>query len=559
MNTAEQPLPPVAIGLALLLVLLTPYVPLVVIMGIFVGIICRVFPRLSVSVLILGLVLSTITFLVIPLGITVLLSDQHQALMRAITSGEFWTFATLQWTSSLPLALCLGSGMSLLIGQPTRMQKLMRDVGKGKVTPRAKKLPEKAIQRALNRITTSAIEGGSILGINQVTGEAVSLMDKDANLHTFVVGTTGSGKTVTLCNIIESVISRGLGLIFLDGKGDTKLAKRIEAFAKQQNRKFYCFNMRGHSHRYNPIANGGITSKKDRIIELRHWSEDHYRKIAEGYLQTVFQMLDRFNIQTDLSELANYLRADSFYTLARENKDAEAIRLIESLEAKERDVSSLLCEIENMVNSELGELFKTGKGNAFTLKQAIEENAVIYFCLQPLAFPAYAECLGKLIINDIKALTADFLATEQSNALYCIFDEFSVFAGDQVINLINQGRGAGIHAVLSTQSLSDLESKGGEAFIGQVINNCNNFIIQRQNYHEDAERCAQIAGTCDDVQITSKVESQTSCFQTGSVRLTKEFVIHPDAIKCLEVGDVFTINKLNTGACRVKIRCGQDL
>lgn len=53
------------------------------------------------------------------------------------------------------------------------------------------------------------------------------------------------------------------------------------------------------------------------------------------------------------------------------------------------------------------------------------------------------------------------------------------FAGDQVINLINQGRSAGIHAILSTQSLTDIVRNGDEALLGQVLSNCNNFIIQR--------------------------------------------------------------------------------
>jgi hypothetical protein len=43
----------------------------------------------------------------------------------------------------------------------------------------------------------------------------------------------------------------------------------------------------------------------------------------------------------------------------------------------------------------------------------------------------------------------------------------------QNINLINQGRSTGIHAISSTQSLTDISIKGGEALAGQVINNCN--------------------------------------------------------------------------------------
>lgn len=33
-----------------------------------------------------------------------------------------------------------------------------------------------------------------------------------------------------------------------------------------------------------------------------------------------------------------------------------------------------------------------------------------------------------------------------------------------------------MHAVLSTQSLSDIEVKGGESLVGQVLNNCDDKI-----------------------------------------------------------------------------------
>jgi len=44
---------------------------------------------------------------------------------------------------------------------------------------------------------------------------------------------------------------------------------------------------------------------------------------------------------------------------------------------------------------------------------------------------------------------ASQLSEDKPKKLFAFFDEFSVFAGDQIVNLINQGRGAGMHAVLA--------------------------------------------------------------------------------------------------------------
>jgi len=542
-NTSTEgnaPIFPIAMVVVIIGVII---MPLGLLMGVIALAILHWQPRMKWLILVMSLVLVAVTFRAMPFTINAFFTLHHHALMSAFHGTGLRAFDPYLWISAFAFSGIFGVLLHVLLGRVSTIQRHLKRVSQGQGIQSATFLSEKKIQKALDKIHTSAIPGGSILGVNQMTGEPVILTDKQANCHVLVLGTTGSGKTVTLCNMIESIIQRGLMLIILDGKGDVALANRIEAYAKQHNRKCHVFKMQGQSAHYNPIASGGITSKKDRIIELRTWSEDHYRKIAEGYLQTIFQLIERFKIQVDLFTLSKYLRADKFYDLARAQKDEAAITLIESLEGREKDVSSLLCEIENMVNSEIGDLFNTQHENSFNLKQALDENAIVYFCLQPLAFPAYAECLGKLIINDIKALAASQLSENKNNPIYCLFDEFSIFAGDQIVNLINQGRSAGIHAILSTQSLCDIERKGDQALIGQIVNNCNHFIIQRQNHHDDAERSAQLIGTTDGFQLTSKIESKPQATQTGTVRLTKEFIVHPDDIKRLKQGEGIIVNK----------------
>ncbi len=466
-----------------------------------------------------------------------------------------WTelYQPFLWLCSLPLALILSIIFTWILNKKKGHRKEIQRIAKGEFNADAK-LSEKKLGRALAEISTSATDNGSILGVDTQNGESIVLTDDNANLHTLAIGTTGSGKTTTICNIIESAIQRQLPLFYVDGKGDLSLARKLESYAKKQNRPYYLFSMMGKSVRYNPLASGGITSKKDRIIELREWSEDHYRKIAEGYLQTVFSILTQCNQSIDLITLAKYLSPYALYDLARITKNQKVVEQIESLENKEKQISSLIAEIENIANSEIGHLFDCQSGNVLTLKKALEENAIVYFCLQPLAFPAYATSLGKLIINDLKALASSQLEKTDKKIIYTIFDEFSVFAGDQIINLINQGRSAGIHAVLSTQSLADIVRNGDEALLGQMLGNCNNYIIQRQNYHQDAEQLANIIGTFDGFQITSQVDIHAGTSGVGSVRQSKEYIIHPDVIKRLCKGEGIIVNKQKFRVQRAKFR-----
>lgn len=395
----------------------------------------------------------------------------------------------------------------------------------------------------------SSVSTGSIhLGSEGITQQPVSLSRKDMNLHTLILGTTGSGKTNTICNIMEHAITQGDMLIYVDGKGDLELAKNVQHYTELHNHSFYLFNMIGCSCHYNPLKTGGSTSKKDRIIELRTWTEDYYRKLAEGYMQTVFNVLEAAKVPIDLSTLAQYMTQKSLFMLAREyTLSSHLIDAIEQLDKAEKHIGSLQSELSTFIQSDIGHLFETSGGNkqVLELERALEEKAVIYFCLQPLAFPAYSQTLGKLIINDIKALAASQLSKQHKQPIYCIFDEFSVFAGDQVINLINQGRSAGIHAVLSTQTLSDLTAAKDEAFTHQIVSNCNNYITHRLNSAEDADQMANIISTREAAAYTLRFGEETQQQGAGSIRHTREYIIHPDDIKKLTLGEAILVTKRN--------------
>ncbi len=176
---------------------------------------------------------------------------------------------------------------------------------------------------------------GTNIGTKRNQTEPFIISDKSLNTHMLVSGTTGGGKTVSVSNFVESFITRGLPVIYIDGKGDTELAGQIERFALANQRPYFGFAMVGVSCQYNPLASGGYSSKKDRLIELREWSEAHYRKLAEGYLQTTFKILAACNIEVNLLSAAEYLDRTKLISLLRETQPENAKALIEELQDQE--------------------------------------------------------------------------------------------------------------------------------------------------------------------------------------------------------------------------------
>ncbi len=468
-----------------------------------------------------------------------------------------WFLMPSQWAFSSPVGVFCGAlvygFLKFYRSNPLRELKQQKTVLKilGKVGD----LPAAKINQK-----TAATPDGSLIGVDG-DSRPVVLTDEAANKHTLVLGTTGSGKTVTVCNIVESAIARGIPLIYIDGKGDYDLACRVARCGQDKGRPVSLFAMKGDSVAYNPLAVGGFTSKKDRIIELREWSEEYYKKLAEGYLQTVFKVMDACHVPCNLATLAAHLDLDNLRDLLRSHKtDIPGVKqLMEELDHQDKaskHIESLVAEIHNFTASEIGPLFKVTENRpTLTLQQVLAENGIAYFCLPALEFPAMSRTLGRLIVNDLKATVAQQLGSNPKT-VYVVFDEFSVFAGDQVLNAITMGRSAGIHAVLSTQSLSDIASgrkENAEHLINQVVSNCNNFILHRQNSADDAEKLAALIGTRSTLEYTAQV-SQVGPTHMGTVRKTRNFIAHPDEIKTLHTGEAFFFSKQDNSIRRMRAR-----
>lgn len=412
---------------------------------------------------------------------------------------------------------------------------------KGKHLEVNKELDDKKIALALKKLNDSDADG-TVLGVSRFTGKPVTVPDQFVNQILLVLGTTGAGKTITLRRFYKRAITKGYPLIVVDGKPTDDNVVWLSDLAKQHGRQFYGFNCSAYSH-YDPLANGGYSELKDKIISLKdQWENDYYRSIAEDYLQTTFEVLQRAGAPFDLKRVVACLNHEDLIALARSIKDMVLIKRVDSLANYERkDITGLQAHLNLLIHSELGQYFVVDD-NSITIPKIIDEDAVVYFALPALRFPSFSKVLGKLVINDIKA------AIDRHNAsnkrVFMIFDEFSVFAGEQVLNLVNMGRGKGVHAIFGTQGLADLD-RVDAGFKSQVMNCANTIICHRLNDQESAEAVTSWIGTKDAFEVSAQFNPNQTDAGVGSIAHTKEFIVHPDQIKQgLRTGEAYCVSKV---------------
>lgn len=366
----------------------------------------------------------------------------------------------------------------------------------------------------------------------------------------FICGTTGSGKTVVLENFINSGVNNHYPMLIMDGKGDIGEGSILQSVQKlKQDKKVYVINLTDpkNSDKYNPFKNANATMIKDMLINLTDWSEEHYKVNTERYLQRVIQLLLKVENKLSLKTIVYYVSIDKFIELSslllRNDviTKQEHIDNIELSKISGKIAESAVARFSTILESEIGNIFSN---NGIDIYEAIKENAIILFILNPLIYPELSPLLGRLFIIDSKKAVSNLFTTNKKR-IFFIFDEMNVYASKVFLDLVNKSRSANVTNILATQSLSDLDEVS-EAFREQVIENCNNYIVLRQNSSQNAEKWANIIGTRGTLEITYQLNQQgynTSSTGLGSARRVREYLYHPDDIKSLKVGNGIYVNK----------------
>jgi len=272
---------------------------------------------------------------------------------------------------------------------------------------------------------------------------------------------------------------------------------------------------------------------------MTEWSEPHYKLNTERYLQRLLQLLVLNKTPLSFKSIFASMSIDKFAELSSEllargeiSKD-EHLANMEIVKTSGKIAENAVARFSIIAESELGYIFHESGVDIHT---ALEEKAIILFILNPLIYPELSPLIGRLILIDSKKAVSNLFGT--TDRTFFIMDEINSYTSPVLIDLVNKSRSANVTCILATQSLSDLDYSAGQAFKEQVIENCNNFLVMRQNSAVNAECWANILGTRSNLEMTYQLQQKvlsTSEIGFGSARRVREYLYHPDGLWILMV------------------------
>lgn len=450
-----------------------------------------------------------------------------------------------------------------------------------KRTPRrslAARLRARGERRAL-RAGRAHGPGGVALGLDDAGG-LVRLGPGELGHHALVLGATGAGKTTTLLTLCHGLLpsfqangqanTRG-GLVVVDLKGDPALVRALRDLGARHERAVRVWTFTGPDT-WNPLATGDATELTDKLIGLEEWSEPHYKRGAQRYLQAVLATLITLGEPRDLARVVELLNVEAFGALVdrqagRGLPEGEARRLRAYLGALDKSAHSAVLGLANRLallsESRAGELLGAsgGERHAIDVRLSLEAGDVVVFSLDSQKYGETAAQLAAMVAQDLKTVAAGRLAAMDAGRpaapSFVIFDEFSAVRSDQLLALMARARGAGLGVILATQELADL-SRVDPGFADQVLGNTNVKIVHRQDVPESAERLAGVAGTQRGWQETFQTERgrlmrgpgdqplggwHGANTGLGTIREVESYVVHPNVLKALGQGEAVLMRK----------------
>jgi hypothetical protein len=422
-----------------------------------------------------------------------------------------------------------------------------------------------AARRALSaraeraRVATAEANGAFVLGVDRA-GRAAMLGDRELAAHGLVLGASGAGKSTTLLRILTERIRGGHPVVAIDLKGSPGFARELLDAADTGGRRFRVWTPDG-PERWNPLAHGNATELKDKLIATERFTEPHYRRAAERYVQLALQVLEQLapDRPPTLAAVVELLEPRRLAVAARRLAPERRDRVRDYLASLAPDqlsaVRGLASRLAIITESHTGQFLDPPAAGppAIDLRTALAGGEVVLFSLNSSTYGSLAAQLGTLAVQDLVSAAGHRLDAGLAPPATVAIDEFSALGSDNLIALLARGREAGIGVLLATQELADLD-RAARGLRDQVLGNTSVKIAHRQDVSESAEAIARLAGTERVWERSYRVDRGSlaaSRARGGTLRQVERLTVDPNRIRTLGTGEALVIVKSPRPSTRV--------
>ena len=393
--------------------------------------------------------------------------------------------------------------------------------------------------------------------------DIVSIPDMQRSQHLQILGMTGTGKTTSVfLPLIYQDALKNRPIIIIDAKGEMEIINQLNAMLESIGclDKFMLFSLvyKDLSCTYNPL----YTGKNDPQIVIdaffNNFEDDNsfFREMSKTLFSNAFYILHSLNKPFTPMDVYCYLNNEACRcetnNKIKQGNDQGILHLkmlnqvMSDLTDQYRGWKHVIAGFNNYLLNHSDPLLNEDDSDII-LTDAILQRKIIYFQLPTNAFPIQAVSIAKMIQANLRYISSLIQTGQMPKDILVsvIIDEYSSFAEESFVEVLNKARSSGMMVTLAHQSLSDLKCIS-ETFMKRIDENTLNKIYFKQTDPDLCELIAKSIGTYRKIEKTYKMTGGKYGNQIhigdSSNRVVNEFHFPPDKVKNLyKVGQGYFI------------------
>lgn len=381
-----------------------------------------------------------------------------------------------------------------------------------------------------NKFLTNLENIDGVLGYSLSSKRYIHFDETEWGAHTLVTGATGAGKTSFILLCAEGMMNKGKSVVLIDPKGDVENLKTYRVIAREKKAKLHIFQL------------GYEGEDKVKLNPFKHRRKIECMDMLESVLKKTGDNPFYFEHQMDLMRVI----VDEIYAKGEWVSLPKLRKIFNERHKDDEKCLGMVNKLNNLVNDEIIDLLEGD--DAKSIDEIIDNGECLYIGINIQILGNNARILAKLFSMSITKFSGYRQSytegRDKAKVATVIFDEAGSVIESSFLDLISKSRSSKIEIVILAQSFNDLSQAWPDKFSGEksLSGNAANYIAFRQEDDSFIQWFAGIAGT---IKSDKKTQQINDGLRTGgeSVREVDEYLVHPNVIRNLKVGQAVVINK----------------
>ncbi len=340
---------------------------------------------------------------------------------------------------------------------------------------------------------------GIILGNNNYRGveKEIRIMRKDRRRHTYIVGKSGTGKSVTLNNMAIQDIENGEGVCVMDPNGDLiqdildrippERAEDVIIFSPGDMERPLGLNLLDYDEKY-PEQKGFIINEVIGIFDKLYDLKATGGPMFEQYMRnTLMLIMDDPASGSTLMEVPKVLADEEFRKLKLSRCKNQTVIDFWTKEAEKAGGEAALANMVPYITSKLTPFVSNDmmrpiigqQKSSFNMREVMDSQKILLIDLPKGTIGEMnAYLLGMVLVGKIlmSALSRTDMNPEDRKDFYLYIDEFQNFTTNSICQILSEARKYALNLIIAHQYIGQLTKNNNTEIKDAIFGNVGTMI-----------------------------------------------------------------------------------